>query len=131
MAWLALVSWVATAGGGLVLATQWLRHGGLKEERGIRPWRLGAHAGLAATGLVLWAIYAFGGDDLFAWLAIAALVVVIALGLWMFLIWLRGHSPRQHRTELPAETAFPVPLVVGHGLLGATTLVLAVLAAAL
>ena len=131
MAWVALAAWIATALGGLVLATQWFRHGGPKEERGIGKSRLGGHAGLAVTGLVLWLIYALGGDDLFAWLALAALGAVVALGLWMFLIWLRGHSPRSNRTELPPETAFPVPLVLGHGLLGATTLVLAIVAAAL
>jgi hypothetical protein len=131
MAWVALVSWIATALGGLVLATQWLRHGGRKEERGIGISRLAGHAALAVGGLVLWLIYALGDDKLFAWLAVAALAGVVGLGLWMFAIWLRGHSPRAHRTELPPETAFPVPLVLGHGFLGATTLVLALIAAIL
>jgi hypothetical protein len=131
MAWVALVSWIATAAGGLVLATQWFRHGGPKEERGIGKSRLGGHAALAVGGLVLWLIYTLGGDDIFAWLALAVLGGVITLGLWMFVIWLRGHSPRSNRTDLPPETAFPVPLVLGHGVLGATTFVLALVAALL
>jgi hypothetical protein len=129
VSWVALVAWIATAVGGLTLGAQWTSEGGPSDERGIGRARLGVHALLAIAGLVSWIVYTLGGDDVFAWIAVALLAIVIAVGLWMFTIWLRGRSPRAHRTELPAETAFPVPLVFVHGLLAVTTLVLALVAA--
>ena len=128
MTWVALVAWLATAVGGFTLGTQWISRGGAKDDRGIGIARLGLHAALAVGGLVLWIVYAFTGEKAFGWLALGALVLVIAIGLWMFAIWLRGRSPRDRRTDLPAETAFPVPVVLGHGFLAMTTVLLALLA---
>ena len=128
MTWVALIAWLATAVGGLTLGTQWLSRGGAGDDRGIGSARLGLHAALAVGGVLLWIVYTFRGDKTYGWLALGALGVVIAIGLWMFAIWLRGHSPRDRRTDLPAETAFPVPVVLGHGLLALTTLVLALVA---
>ena len=34
MQWAALVTWLLTAIGGLVLLFQWLRHGGLQQRKG-------------------------------------------------------------------------------------------------
>jgi hypothetical protein len=110
------------------MGTQWVSHGGPRNERGIGTSRLATHAAVAVVGLFLWFVYALGGNAAFGWLAIGALAVVIAFGFWMFAIWLRGRSARDRRTEMPAETAFPVPLIFGHGLLAATTFVLALLA---
>jgi hypothetical protein len=47
----------------------------------------------------------------------------------MFVISLRGRTTIL-RTETPAEGMFPFPLVLLHGGLGTTTLLLSVLAAA-
>ena len=129
MQWAALVVWILTAGGGLVLATQWLRRGGLRQEVGIRAARLGAHVVLAVTGLGLWIAFVVSEENPLAWIAVALLVAVAAIGFSMFATWLRGHSSRGEPTEMPAETAFPLPLVLGHGALGVTTLALSLLAA--
>ena len=129
MEWAALVVWILTAGGGLVLATQWLRRGGSQQKVGIRTVRLASHVVLAVTGLALWIAYVVSEDDVLAWIAVVLLVAVAVLGFSMFAIWLRGHSSRGEPTEMPAETAFPLPLVLGHGALGVMTLTLSLLAA--
>lgn len=128
MEWAALVAWVATALGGGSLLLQWLRHGGLRQREGIRAARLFAHAGLAVTGVVLWIAFVLSDEDILAWLAVGLLVAVALLGLTMFAIWLRGQNRRDH-TAVPAETSFPVPVVLAHGLLGMLTLALALIAA--
>jgi len=129
MQWAALVVWVLTAGGGLVLATQWVRRDGPQQEVGIRTARLASHVVLAVTGLALWIAYVVTDNDVLGWIAVAILVAVAAIGFSMLAIWLRGHSSRGEPTEMPAETAFPLPLVLGHGALGVTTLTLSLLAA--
>jgi hypothetical protein len=56
MEWAALISWIVTAGGGFVLFSLWLRHGGMRQRepgRHIRPPLILSHFALAATGLVL------------------------------------------------------------------------------
>ena len=129
MQWAALVVWILTAGGGLVLATQWLRGDGLHQAAGIRAARLASHVVLAVIGLALWIAYVATEEEVLAWIAVALLVAVAVVGFSMFAIWLRGHSSRGEPTEMPAETAFPLPLVLGHGALGVTTLALSFLAA--
>jgi hypothetical protein len=129
VAWAALVAWVATALGGGVLGRQWASHGGPRQASGIRTPRLALHAGLAFAGLVVWIVFLITDDESAAWLAVALLVAVVLVGLTMLALWLRGRSSPEHPTELPAESAFPLPVVMLHGLLGATTLLLSVLAA--
>ena len=98
MEWAALVTWVATAGGGFVLLSIWLSRGGMQEqERGgsrIRPPLILSHFLLAATGLVIWIIYVWKDKDVLAWIAFAILAVVAALGFTMFAIWLRRRQSR-------------------------------------
>jgi hypothetical protein len=84
---------------------------------------------LAVGGLALWIAFLATDNDALAWMAVVAFLVVVAIGLSMLLLWLRGRSSTDH-TELPAESAFPLPLIVVHGLLGATTLLMSSLAAA-
>jgi hypothetical protein len=126
--WAALIAWIATAVGGATLFVQWLRHGGLHQKEGIRSPRLFSHLAVAVIGLACWVIYLAEDDDVFAWAAVALLVLVALLGISMFVISSRGRTTTV-RTETPAEAVFPVPLVIGHGLLGTTTLILATLAA--
>jgi hypothetical protein len=128
MEWAALLAWVATALGGSALFLEWLRHRGLKQREGIRAPRLFLHAGLAVLGLAFWIGFVVSEERALAWIAVALLLVVAALGVTMFAIWFRGHNERQH-TVVPAETSFPMPVVLGHGVLALTTLVLAALAA--
>lgn len=88
MGWAALISWIVTAGGGLVLLGMWLRHGGMQQREGrqIRPPLVLSHFALAATGLVLWIIYIINDSDALAWVAFALLAVVAILGWTMFAI---------------------------------------------
>lgn len=141
MKWVALVTWVLTAGGGFVMLGLWLKHGGMQQgdEPGdrIRPGRILSHFGLAATGLVLWIIYVASDSDALAWIAFILLAIVALLGFSMLAIWLRQRSqepavatPTATGTNGgPAERRFPVPIVAAHGVLAATTLVLVLLVA--
>jgi hypothetical protein len=127
--WAALVAWLVTAGAGVFLFALWVRHGGLRQREGIRPPVLLTHGGLAAAGLVLWIAYLTWDHDWLAWTAVAVLPVVAAIGATMFAVTWRGRTQVDH-TAVPAESSFPLPAVVAHGILGVTTLVLTVLAAA-
>ena len=141
MKWVALVTWVLTAGGGFVMLGLWLKHGGMQQgdEPGdrIRPARILSHFGLAAAGLVLWIIYVASDTDALAWIAFVLLAIVALLGFSMLAIWLaeRSREPVVATSEStaaaagPAEQRFPVPIVAAHGVLAATTLVLVLLVA--
>ena len=128
MRWAALVAWLVTAGGGSILLLTWLRHGGSSRREGIGLVRLSTHAGTALAGLACWIAFIATEDSWLAWVAVALLAVVSAIGLSMFVSWLRGRNEAQH-TELPAEAAFPVPVVIAHGGLALVTVTLSVLAA--
>jgi hypothetical protein len=129
MQWAALVTWVFTALGGAGLGSFWARGGGVSQAGGIRPSRLLLHAGLAVTGLGIWIVFLVEGGSVFAWIAVALLIAVALIGLSMAAIWLRGKAAPTAPTELPAEASFPLPVVLAHGALGATTLLLSLLAA--
>jgi hypothetical protein len=137
MEWAALIAWVVTAGGGLVLLTTWLRHGGMRQREGrqIRPILILSHFTLAATGLVLWIAYVASDSDALAWIAFVILVVVALLGWTMFAIWYQRRQGQAVVAEaspssgVPAEQSFPVAIVTLHGLGAVTTVVLVFLAA--
>jgi hypothetical protein len=129
MAWVALVAWIVTAAGGALLGASWLRHGGPEQESGISTARLASHVVPAVAGLGLWIAFVTTDSEGLAWTAVLLLVVVVAIGVSMLVLWLHGRSGTDH-TELPAESSFPLPVIVAHGLLGATTLLTSVLAAA-
>jgi hypothetical protein len=141
MEWVALVTWVLTAGGGFVMLGMWLKNGGMEQSDApgdrIRSTRILTHFGLAATGLVIWIIYLASDSDALAWIAFALLAIVALLGFSMLAIWLAqrsrepafagaGATPR----STPAEQHFPTAIVGAHGVLAATTLVLVLLVAA-
>jgi ABC-type Na+ efflux pump permease subunit len=143
MEWVALVTWVLTAGGGSVMLGLWLRNGGMAQsetpgER-IRAGRILSHFALAATGLVIWIIYVATDSEGLAWVAFGLLAVVALLGFSMLATWLGQRSrerpavaegPGATRDGTPAEQHFPTPVVALHGVLAATTLVLVLLVAA-
>jgi len=129
MQWAALAAWVVTALGGSVLFFAWLRGGGVHQHEGIRAPRLLSHLSLAVTGLIVWVVFLATDTSALAWIAVAILIAVALLGFSMLLIWLRGRTTTI-RTEIPAEGSFPLPVVAAHGILGATTLILSILAAA-
>jgi len=140
MEWAALITWVLTAGAGFVLLATWVARGGMQQGREpgtrIRPVLILSHFLLAATGLLIWIIYVVTDSDALAWIAFALLVVVALLGWAMFAIWYRrrqGQAPAPATDEValgqPAEQHFPVSVVVLHGVLAVTTVVLVFLTA--
>lgn len=140
MEWAALIAWVLTAGGGLVMLAIWISRGGMRQREGgrIRPPLILGHFALAVTGLVLWLIYLANDSDVLAWISFVLLLVVAALGFTMFAIWSRQRETRAQVAQAatatggpvePAEQRFPVAIVALHGLAAATTLVLVLLAA--
>ncbi len=146
MKWAALITWIITALGGFGLLAIWLQRGGTRQAdqpgRRIRPPLIFTHFLLAAGGLVLWVIYLAADTKGWAWAAFVVLVVVASLGFGMLALWLQrrqatanpapaaaGGSAPMTEGSTPAEQHFPVPIVVVHGLIAATTLVLVLLAA--
>ena len=134
MQWAALVTWVITAAGGLVLLGSWLKHGGMQQggRRGrIRPAFILGHFALAAAGLVLWIVYIAADRTALAWIAFGLMLAVALLGFSMFALWLgqrRGGAAAAEGAG-SAEGHFPVAVVGLHGLLAATTLALVLLTA--
>jgi uncharacterized membrane protein len=99
----------------------------------IRPQLLFIHLGLAVGGLIVWIVYLATERDELARASLGALALVAALGASMLMIWLgqrRQLVAGSTGAQRPAESYFPSPLVVGHGLLAAVTVVLVALAAA-
>ena len=142
MKWAALIVWVITALGGFGLLAIWLQRGGIGQGdqpgRRIRPPLIFAHLLLAASGLVVWVVYVAIDKRVLAWIAFAVLLVVASLGFGMLALWLQrrqaapaGASSAGGSGEgsVPAEQHFPVPIVVIHGLVAATTLILVLLTA--
>jgi hypothetical protein len=135
MEWAALITWVVTALFGFTMLAIWLKNGGM-QQRGIskiRPGLIFSHFPLAAGGLVVWIIYVATDKDVLAWIALAALAVVAALGWTMFFGWARQRpdlsAPAGEPPPTPAERRFPIPVVALHGLFAVTTVVLVFLTA--
>jgi hypothetical protein len=139
MKWVALVTWVLTAGGGFFLLGLWLKNGGMQQSdqpgARIRAARVLTHFGLAATGLVLWIVYVASSSSALAWIAFVILLVVAVIGFTMLAIWM---GQRRRRAEAataapgagaPAEQTFPDAVVGLHGVLAAVTLVLVLITA--
>lgn len=126
MAIAALITWVLAAGGGFVMVAQWAGRGGHRPGSSTRlsPTFVFAHLAVAVIGLVLWIIYLVTDAGGLAWTAFVLLLLVAVVGFTMFARWLGSR-----RASTP-ESRFPVPVVLGHGLFAATTLVLVLLAAA-
>lgn len=134
----ALIGWLVTAVGGFVLLGTWVAKGGHRPTTEPRsrfsPGQVFGHFLLAAAGLVLWIVYVAADSDGVAWPAFAILVVVALIGFSMFFRWLPqvrgGQRAGGSAATATPEQKLPVPVVVAHGLAGATTLVLVLIAAA-
>ncbi|MGW0732181.1 hypothetical protein [Streptomyces sp. NPDC002851] len=129
-----LIAWVLAALGGFVLLARWIAHGGLRQQK-TGPTRFPAplvfgHFLLAAVGLVVWIVYLVADSTSLAWTGFGLLVVVALLGFTMFARWLpvRGTAAAGPDGG-PAESHLPQRIVLGHGLFGAATLVVVLLAA--
>ncbi|HEX6676291.1 MAG TPA: hypothetical protein VF486_14850 [Actinomycetes bacterium] len=139
----ALITWIITALGGFVLLATWLSRGGLRERAAgasrFPPALILGHFLLAAGGLILWIVYLATDTTGVAWAAFAVLLVVALLGFTMLARWLQGRRTAVGAVAAPTtggagvagapEQHFPVVVVVLHGLLAATTLVLVLLTA--
>jgi hypothetical protein len=82
-------------------------------------------------GLVLWLSYILIDQERLAWASVAVLGTVAVLGLVMAARWVRVYRTFAHpgssltrKHTVPPERNFPVPVVVAHGILAVTTLVL-------
>jgi manganese efflux pump family protein len=153
MALVALITWLATAGAGLYLLAVWLIEYD-REYQATAATRLpipvlGTHALLALAGIVVWAAYLLLDDDVLAWTAVVILLCVATLGLTMAVRWLGTYRSTRQRSRaavavgttpgwaaparapaaVPPERNFPLPVVIGHGLLAGTTIVLVLLTA--
>jgi len=148
----ALITWIITALGGFYLLSTWISRGGLRQQQtGVTRFRtplIFSHFLLAATGLVVWIIYLIAGGKALAWVAFIILLAVALLGFTMFARWLgvrraripvpaaAGSGPAPagspvavvDEVHVPAERHLPIPVVVLHGMLAATTVVLVLIA---
>jgi manganese efflux pump family protein len=129
----ALVTWLLTAGGGFVLLGTWIAKGGARQaqtgQSRFPPALIFGHFGLAVVGLLVWIGYLLSDDTAgLAWTAFVILLPVALLGFTMLSRWLAGRRTAGTGETVAAEQRFPVPVVVVHGLLAVTTLVLVLLA---
>ena len=137
----ALISWFVTAFVGLYLLAVWLiennvTHRGASASRLPVPVIFG-HVLLALSGLVVWVIHLLSHSSTLGWTALGTLVAIGALGLTMFTRWIPVHAAyvaaestqgRSAEFDFPAERAFPLSVVIIHGVLAVTTVTLVVLA---
>ena len=137
----ALIGWLVTAFVGLYLVAVWLIENDVT-RRGTAASRLPApviagHVLLALTGLVLWVLHLVSGATAWGWGALGVLAGVATLGVTMFTRWIPVHvayvaaeakAGRPADFDFRAERAFPLSVVVGHGLLASTTIALVLLA---
>ena len=130
----ALITWLITAVGGFVLLGTWLTKRGSRGRPGrssrLSPGVVFSHLLLAAVGLVLWIVYLAADSDGLTWVAFVLVALAAVRGFTMFFRWLpQRRAAATRATEPTAEAAFPVPVVVLHGLFAAATLVLVLIAA--
>jgi hypothetical protein len=144
----ALITWLVTAAGGFVMLGTWIARGGLRQRAegsspnsSFPPALIFGHFLLAAVGLVVWIAYVLLDRNVLAWVALGLLAPVAVLGFVMLARWLTiyrsrvavaastAHGAATAQTGTPAESHFPVPVVVGHGLLAVATVVLVLLTA--
>ena len=141
----ALITWFATAAGGICLLAIWLVEYDHKDAATHLPRTVvSAHALLALGGLVVWSAYLDGGTSGLAWTAVLILAVVAVLGLTMAGRWIgvyrmykapsavvvpAGARGATARAAVPPERKFPVPVVIAHGVLAAATIIMVLLTA--
>jgi hypothetical protein len=131
----ALFTWITTVLAGLILLIIWIIEYD-PEFQSAAATRLpvpviSTHALLGLGGLMLWIGYLLEDQEQLAWATVAALGTVASLGLIMAARWVRVYravvDPGPSLTRqmpVPPERNFPLPVVVIHGILAVTTLVL-------
>ena len=135
MSVIALFTWMVTILAGLILLVIWIIEYD-REFQTAAATRLpvpviSAHALLGLGGLMLWIGYLLLDQARLAWAAVGTLGTVAVLGLVMAARWIGVYravsnpGPSLTRSAIvPPERNFPLPVVVMHGLLAVTTLVL-------
>jgi manganese efflux pump family protein len=135
---LALFSWLATAAFGTLLVCLWAQRAASSAARRLRyglpppyipVWLVVTHVLLAVGGLVAWVGALLYFDEL-AYAALPLLALVALAGASMFVRWLGSRRARrvaQPLTRAPSVSRLPTVAVVGHGLLGVTTVLLVLL----
>jgi hypothetical protein len=145
MTLVALITWFATAAGGICLLAIWLVEYDQKDAATHLPRTVvSAHALLALGGLVVWSAYLTSDAPRLAWTAALILAVVTLLGLTMAVRWIRvyrayrapqavlvpaGDRGASREALVPPERNLPVPVVIVHGVFAVATVVLVVLTA--
>ena len=131
----ALFTWMITILAGLILLVIWIIEYD-HEFQSAAATRLpvpviSAHVLLAMGGLMLWIGYLLVDQRGLAWATVAVLGAVAVLGLIMAARWIRVYRAfaapgpsLTRRIAVPAERNFPLPVVVAHGILAVTTVVL-------
>jgi hypothetical protein len=131
----ALFAWMITIFAGLILLMIWIIEYD-REFQNTAATRLpvpviSVHALLGLGGLTLWIGYLLVDEERLAWAAVALLSTVAVLGLIMAARWVGVYRTfaapgpsLTSRVTVPPERNFPLPVVVGHGILAVTTLVL-------
>ena len=135
MSIVALFTWIATVFAGLVLLVIWIIEYD-REFQSSAATRLpipviSLHATLGLGGLMLWVAYLLLDQARLAWATVCILGAVAVLGLVMAARWVGVYrtvdapGPALTRsTIVPPERNFPLPVVVIHGVLAVTTVVL-------
>ena len=135
MSIVALFAWLLTIFGGLILLMIWIIEYD-SEFQSAAATRLpvpviSAHALLGMSGMVLWLSYILADQERLAWASVAVLGTVAVLGLIMAARWIRVYRTFAHpgsaltrKRRVPPERNFPVPVVVAHGILAVTTVIL-------
>jgi hypothetical protein len=83
------------------------------------------HPTFAVVAVALLGAYAFTREPWMAWLAFAAIILVVAGGGLLLAKWLKGRrAPVGPVQRFPAEQSIPVEVVALHGLLAAATVLL-------
>ena len=135
MSVVALFTWMVTVLAGLVLLVIWIIEYDPKFQSAAATRLpvpvISAHALLGLGGLMLWISYLLLDQKGLAWATVAALGTVAVLGLIMAARWIGVYravgNPGPSLTRnvnVPPERNFPLPVVVAHGILAVTTLVL-------
>ena len=135
MSIVSLCTWIATVLVGLLLLVIWIMEYD-REFQSAAATRLpvpviSAHALLGMGGLLLWGGYLLMDNARLAVATVADLSIVALLGVIMAARWVGvyrsfarpGPSPTRRNT-VPPERNFPVPVVITHGVLAVTTVVL-------
>jgi hypothetical protein len=136
----ALGGWLLAAGSGSAMLAVGVSRSGIRRllTGGTRsqPVVISGHVALAAAGLAVWITYLATGKAALAWTAVALLPLVAGFGMALLALGSSGErrgpvaaaGPRAPQGT-PARRRVPIVVVIGHGLLAAGTVLLAVLAA--